>query len=155
MFRVFLDASVLLASAGSQHGGSSSAINRLLGSEEYEAITSREVEREARGNLGRKFDQLARIRFDARQGELMPTYVDPGATPLPPDLPASAAAKDHHVIAACLAAGAAICLTLDRRHLLSEDVRQWGLRHGIRFLTPGEFLEWDRLEHEGQASDAE
>lgn len=147
--RVFLDASVLLAAAGSPSGGSFAAMKVLLGSGQYAVVTSTEVEREARRNLRRKFDELARIRFEALRGELMPTYVEADDSAMPSDLPSSVATKDHHVIRACVASGAFICLTPDRRHLLTEEVREWGLRHGIRFMTPGEFVIEDRLRDQG------
>ena len=60
------------------------------------------------------------------------------------DVPTSVAAKDRHIIDACVAAGAAICLTLDRRHLLTDELRRWGAQHNLRFLTPGEFLAEER-----------
>jgi predicted nucleic acid-binding protein len=143
-YRIFLDASVLLAAAGSQHGGSSLVMSVLLGSDEYETLTSTIVELESRINLHLKFSPLARLRFRSFVGELMPVRVDLADVAPPTDLPASVASKDSHVLAACLAVGASICLTLDRRHLLTEDVRAWGTRHGVQFFTPGEFLEWHR-----------
>ena len=148
--RIFLDASVLLAAAGSPSGGSFAALKVVLGSEgRHQAVTSSHVEREARRNLRLKFTHVAVIRFDALLGELMPIHVDLDAAPEPLDLPDFAAAKDHHVIAACLASNASICLTLDRRHLLTEEIRQWGHHRGLRFLTPGEFILWHRGQQEG------
>jgi len=120
----------------------------IRGSVEYEGVTPSEVEDEAHRHVGSKFHELAGARLRDLLGELTWIRIDPSGASTPSDLPASVAVKDHHVIAACLAAAASICLTLDRRHLLSKDVRQWGSQHGIRFLIPGEFLAWDRLREE-------
>ncbi len=49
--RVFLDASVLLAAAGSPDGGSSAAIELQIGSQRYEALVSADVLREALKNV--------------------------------------------------------------------------------------------------------
>ena len=45
--------------------------------------------------------------------------------------------KDAPVVAAALAAQADYLVTLDRKHLLKESVRQ---RSGLNILTPGDFL---------------
>src|SRR5688572_25310849 len=142
--RVFIDASVLLAAAGSLTGASFSALLVMLGAAHYVSIVSRQVLTEARANVSQKFDRTAELRLRALVGELMPIPVDVEATDVPDDLPPSVAEKDHHVIRACIAARASICLSLDRRHLLRDEVRAWGLARGLRFLTPGEFLAWHR-----------
>jgi predicted nucleic acid-binding protein len=138
--KVFLDASVLLAAAGSPDGGSSACL-ALLASGEYQPLVSAEVLREALGNLRLKFDRAAILRFYTQLAALQPTLVRPVAAQLPPSI----AAKDHHVIQACLASGASICLTLDRRHLLQEEIRRWAIGRDFRLLSPGEFLAWERL----------
>lgn len=145
--RVFLDASVLLAAAGSPGGGSSAAIALLTESEAYQAVVSAEILREALGNLRLKFGQSAVIRFFTLLGGLQPSLAESGAAfPVgTSDLPDSVAAKDLHVLQACLAVGASVCLTLDRRHLLTEGIRRWGMGQQLRFLSPGEFLAWERL----------
>ena len=120
----------------------------ITNSEEYEAIVSPEVLREAAGNLRLKFPESAVVRFYTLLGELRPTLIDPGQASKDIDLPNSIAPKDQHVLDGCLIAGASICLTLDRRHLLTDELRQWGMRRNLRFLTPGEFLVWDRLRSE-------
>ncbi len=45
---------------------------------------------------------------------------------------------DAHVLAAALGSGAALLLTLDRRHLLTPTVEAAGLP--VRVMTPGDFL---------------
>ena len=142
---IFFDASVLLAAAGSPRGGSSAAIALIAGSDRYEAVVSGQVLREALGNLRLKFLEEALVRFYTQLGGLRPGLAQVGEGLAPQDLPASLAPKDRHVVEACLNAGANICLTLDRRHLLTDELRRWGIEHGIRFLTPGEFLAWQRV----------
>jgi len=147
---IFLDASVLLAAAGSPQGGSSAAIAQVAHSEEFEVLVSSQVLREALGNVRLKFGQAAVIRLYTLLAQLQPRLVGPRESAAPANLPASVAVKDHHILQACVAAGASICLTLDRRHLLSEDVRRWGIERDLRLLTPGEFLAWHRLRAEGR-----
>lgn len=134
-----------MAAAGSPGGGSSAAIALLIGSERYETLVSAEVVREALKNVRLKLDQAAVIRFLVLLGDLRPTLVESGQGEMDLDLPGSVATKDYHVIQACIMAGVSICLSLDRRHLLTEDLRVWGTRRQLRFLTPGEFLAWERL----------
>ncbi|MBM2812310.1 MAG: hypothetical protein HW416_3069 [Chloroflexi bacterium] len=145
--RVFFDASVLLAAAGSPEGGSTAAIALLANSDQYEPVVSAEVLQEALGNLRLKFKEAAVIRFYQLLGQLRPVLAGPGPTLSVVDLPPSLAAKDHHVVRSCLTSGASICLTLDRRHFLGDDIRRWGIEHNLRLLTPVEFLAWERIRH--------
>jgi predicted nucleic acid-binding protein len=46
--------------------------------------------------------------------------------------------KDAHVLAAALRSEADVLLTLDRRHFMTEKVRDAGL--GLKIATPGDFL---------------
>ena len=147
---VFLDASVLVAASGSPAGGSSIAITVIHDSREYRAATSTAVLDEALRNVERQLGAAATLRFVALLRALNPTIHDPTVGTIH-DLPDSVAAKDHHVVAACIAAGATICLSLDRRHLLTDELRRWGDQHGLRFLTPGEFLAEERERDRGNA----
>jgi predicted nucleic acid-binding protein len=144
--RVCLDASVLLAAAGSPGGGSSAALMFIAATDDFQAVVSAEILRESLSNLRAKFDEQARIRYYHLLAELEPTLVGVDDKVGLPDL---FALKDRHVIQATLASNSGICLTLDRKHLLTDDARRWAMVHGFRLLTPGEFLEWRRLTSAG------
>jgi predicted nucleic acid-binding protein len=142
--RVFLDASVLIAAAGSSTGGSSAAIHLISAQGGYALCASPTVLREVAVNVAVKLKPEATPRL----AELLRVVARvPDASYLPagvPALPDSYPREDHHVATAALAAGATACLTLDKG-LLTDEVRRWGVLHGLRFMTPGEFLEWHRL----------
>src|SRR5439155_25482267 len=143
--RVVFDTSVLLAAAGSPQGGSSLVMEKVSGSASHEAIASATILREAHANLRLKFDSAALVRFYALLAALRPRLVESQDVTVPADLPASVAAKDHHIIRICIWADATMCLSLDRRHLLTHEVRRWGMARSLRFMSPGEFLEFERI----------
>jgi predicted nucleic acid-binding protein len=146
---VLLDASVWLAAAGSPSGGSSEAIERLAADARYESLTSTEILLEARRNVDAKFPPPASARLAALLARLRPHIVETGGIAEPEALPASLAEKDRHIVYACLAGGAVICLTLDRKHLLTDELRAWGMRRGLYFIRPAEFIAWHRLRDAG------
>lgn len=119
----------------------------LTGSDAFQVAVSPQVLREALVTLRAKFDRSVLARFYAFLGSLHTDVLEPSVA-LGIGIPASVPAKGHHVLRACVAGRVAICLTLDRRHLLTEAMRRWALTRGFRLLTPGEFLEWQRAERE-------
>jgi predicted nucleic acid-binding protein len=137
---VFIDASVWLAAAGSVTGGSSKALGILEVSETHKAATSDAVLSEVDRNLRRKFGEAARLRFDSLLAAVRPRTINVLNTDPLPDLPAALAGKDRHIVQAWLALGATICLTLDRRDLLKDDIRAWAAARGVRMLSPCGFL---------------
>ena len=148
---IVLDASMLVAAAGSPVGGSAIVLQGLSGSNRYQAALSQRIVNEAVGNVWTKLGEAAAVRLQAMLRALHPLMIELRAIDLS-DLPPSVAAKDHHVIDCCLSANASICLTLDRRHLLTTEIREWGVGRGLRFLTPGEFLAEERARDESDAS---
>lgn len=146
---VFSDASVLLAAAGSSTGGSSAALDTIATNARYEALASPDVLLEARRNVAVKFPVGAGARLVTLLSHLRPRIIEPGDAADPGDLPASLAEKDRHVVYACLAGGATICLTLDRKHLLTDELRTWGMRRHLYFIRPAEFMAWHRLRDVG------
>jgi len=146
---VLLDASVWLAAAGSPSGGSSEAIERLATDARYDSLTSTEILLEARRNVDAKFPPPAGARLAALLARLRPRIVATAGVTDPEDLPATLAEKDRHVVRACLAGGAVICLTLDRKHLLTDEQRAWGMRRRFYFIRPAEFIAWHRLRDAG------
>jgi hypothetical protein len=146
---IFLDAAVLVAAAGSPTGGSSAAIDTIAGDRRYQAALSPNVLREARRNVDAKLAAPAGPRLVSLLVRLRPTIVRPEAFAGELAIPESVAAKDHHVVRACVAYGATIRLTLDRRHLLIDELRAWGMKRRLFFIRPAEFLHWHRLRDAG------
>jgi predicted nucleic acid-binding protein len=147
---IVLDASMLVTAAGSPDGGSAVVLRGLGGSLRHSAALSQRIRDEAIESAWWKLGEAAAFRLQEMLRELNPLLIELRAVDLT-DLPPSVAAKDHHVIDCCLSAGASVCLTLDRRHLLTPEVRQWGAARGLRFLTPGEFLAEERARDESDA----
>jgi predicted nucleic acid-binding protein len=146
---VFLDASVLLAAAGSPTGGSAEAMRILRRHNVYRGVVSTLVLLEARRNLTRKFPPEAETRLITLLAGLRPMIVQSHAPATRLRLPSAIAEKDRHIVEACVASGASICLTLNRRHLLMDELRAWGLQRRLLFVRPAEFIEWQRLRNAG------
>ena len=141
---IVLDASVLVAAAGSSTGGSATAISLILQSAEYRAAVSEEILDEAQRNVEWKLGDVAAARLYFLLRELNPVTVRATLDQSRFDVPDFVAPKDRHVVITCLITGALICLTLDRRHLLSPDLQTWSATRGLRFITPAQFLEEER-----------
>lgn len=135
--RLFFDASVLVASAGSTSGASSLTLD-VCRHGAAKAVSSRLVLLEAERNIRAKLDAEALLRFYRTVAEI-DFRVVPESTP--DEIAVSAriiAAKDAHVLAAAVKAGVGFLLTLDRRHFLARAVLEAGLP--FRIITPGDFL---------------
>lgn len=135
---VVVDASTFFAAAHSPSGGSATALALIRHLADYQAAASDLILEEARRNLARKSTGEALARFHNWRTGLQ--LVIASAAPIPADLPSSIAEKDHHVMSVCLALDATICLTLDRQHLLTDEVRAWGEARGLLLQTPGDIL---------------
>ncbi len=135
--KVFIDASVFIAAAGSSEGGSSLVLE-LCKRGRFHAVCTKLVLLEAERNIHRKLGAEALLRFYQGLAELDPTLEAP---PTPEEIAACepiVGEKDAHVLAAALKSGTDILLTLDRRHFMTEKVRD--ARLGLKIATPGEFL---------------
>lgn len=135
--KLFIDACVFIATSGSPQGGSSSVLE-LCKRGRFRAVCMRLVLLEAERNIHRKLGAEALLRFYQGLAELDPTLE---ALPPPEELAAYEAIvgeKDAHVLAAALKSGAAFLLTLDRRHFMTEKVRNAHL--DLDVMTPGDFL---------------
>lgn len=148
---LFFDASVLVAGAHSQEGGSALVLDacRLGG---FTAQVSSLVVLEASQALERDFPRRSLARFyDYLAGIAWQLL------PLPPegDLHAYASLidpKDLHVLAAAVEGESDFLLTLDRKHVLAaaERVEQADLR--LKILTPGDFIQQYYPLHEAYSS---
>ena len=135
--RLFLDASVLIAAAGSAEGGSALLMDVCRASKTRLLVT-RLVLREAERNIQRKLDEAGLLRFYQLIVDL-DLQITP--TPSSEELNEAAevvAAKDAHVLAAARTGKATHLITLDRKHFLHAKQKDGILP--IVACTPGEFL---------------
>lgn len=132
---VFLDASVLVAAAGSPNGGSAVALE-ICGGQHFRAAVSELVLLEARRAIITRLPEAALVRYYQALADANPRMVK---VPRPEARFASLVAeKDSHVLAAALGCQAAYLLSLDRKHLLTPELREATLP--LRLMTPGEFI---------------
>ncbi len=144
-YRVFLDAAIYIAGAGSAQGGSRQVLDwcaeRIL-----HAVTSSQVLDEARRNVAKKLPRAAPVleRIIAAVGaELAPTPTEEESREAARVL----FAKDAPILAAARKAGVDVLLTLDRRHF-----KQPAVVAGVPFLIllPEEFVPRIRAELAGE-----
>lgn len=144
---VFIDASVLVAAAGSASGGSSLALEVCRG-RMYRAVATRRVLLEAERNIRTKLHRDALLRFYRQIAALEPEILSPPSQEETERFTAIIARKDAPVLAAAVIGKTSFLLTLDRRDFMSSGVRQAQLP--VAILTPGEFLAMFRREAEGR-----
>ncbi|MBM4466139.1 MAG: PIN domain-containing protein [Chloroflexi bacterium] len=135
--KLFLDANVFIAAAGSPEGGSSFVLE-LCKRGHFRAVCTKLVLLEAERNIHRKLGVEALLRFYQDLAELDPILETP---PAPEEMAACkplVGGKDAHVLAAALKSGAAFLLTLDRRHFMTKKVLDAHL--DLDVMTPGDFL---------------
>jgi predicted nucleic acid-binding protein len=135
--RLFLDASLLIAAAGSSTGASA-LILEVCRHGQAQAVSSRLVLLEAERNIRAKLGRDALLRFYQDIATLDLDLVDP---PTPQEIAKMRPLihpKDAHVLAAALKGGVEVLLTLDRAHFLSPPVLEAGLPFQI--MTPAAFL---------------
>lgn len=103
-----------------------------------QAVTSPYVLEEARRNIAETAPDLLELHdfIVAGLSQHMEVTEDPEKD-LVKEVEAYVVPKDAPIVAAALAAQADYLVTLDRKHLLQEKVRQ---RSGLNIVTPGEFL---------------
>ena len=135
--RLFLDASVFIAAAGSDTGAS--ALTLALGRQGHATpLASRRVLLEAERNIRIKLGSEALLRFYEAIAATDLVVVE---SPTPEEIAAHhhiIDPKDAHVLAAALKGAADVLLTLDRRHFMTPAVQGAGLPFLI--MTPGEWL---------------
>lgn len=136
--RLFLDASVLIAAAGSAEGGSALLLD-ICRVSKTPLLVTRLVLREAERNIQEKLDETALLRFYQLIGEIDVQVIRRASSR---ELKAAAevvAVKDAHVLAGARNGKATHLITLDRKHFLQKGQRESMLP--IVACTPGEFLE--------------
>lgn len=143
---VFIDASVWIAAAGSEQGGSSLVLDVCSG-QRYAAICSQRVLLETQRNIRARMPVDCLARYYRLLAGLSPTLVAPVTAEEEAAYRPLAGEGDAHVVAAAVAGDAAYVVTLDRRHLANERLRGAGL--SCRVVTPGEMLQAMRETGEG------
>lgn len=134
--RLFLDASVFIAAAGSRTGASAMVL-ALCQHGRARAVSSRLILLEAERNI-QKLGADALLRF---YQEIATLDLDLVEAPTPEQVAAQSrliASKDAHVLAAALKGSVEVLLTLDRKHFLTPRILRAGLPFAI--LPPGDFL---------------
>jgi len=136
--KVFLDASIFIAAAGSASGGSSLILEVCRGLH-FSAVVTRRILLEARKNIRRKLSSEALLRFYKEIANLNPEIIRPPTEERLSRYDGIIALKDRHVLASALEGKAAFLITLDQKHFQTEVIRQANLP--ITIMTPKKFLE--------------
>jgi len=136
--KVFLDASVFIAAAGSASGGSSLILEVCRGIR-FSAVTTRRILLEAQRNIRKKLSSEAILRFYKEIANLNPEIIRPPTEERLSKYNDIIAFKDRHVLSSALESKATFLITLDRKHFQTEAIRQANL--SIIIMTPKEFLE--------------
>lgn len=139
--RVFIDASVFIAAAGSKSGGSFLVLEVCKGIY-YNAFATRRILTEAQTNIRKKMPSEILIAFYKIIAALNPIIVE-----TPEDLnPYNdlISLKDRHVLASAIDCGATFLITLDRRHFQTEVIKNANL--DLNIMTPKEFLDFAKKE---------
>lgn len=133
--RVFFDASVLLAGAKSNIGGSG-VLLQLAENGKIKAVTSWIVLEEVRRNMKKKFRKTVSVSFARWLKATKPEIVKVSESQIL-KYQGLVIAKDVHVIAAAKKGKAKYLVTLDKRHLLKL---QGHPKVPFQILTPGELI---------------
>lgn len=135
--RVFIDASAWVAASASP-SDSSALVLEVCRGERYTAVCTQRVLMEAQTNIRHKLPQAALIRFYELLAsvpiEMLPE-VDDEQERLAGRI---VAAKDAHVLAAAIAGALDLLITLDRKYLANETVRE--AMQPLQILLPAEFI---------------
>jgi len=137
--KVFLDASIFVAAAGSASSGSSLILEICRGLH-FSAVVTRRILLEAQRNIRRKLSSEAILRFYKEIANLNPEITRPQTKERLSQYDDIIALKDRHVLASALEGKAAFLITLDQKHFQTEVIRQANLP--ITIMTPKEFLEF-------------
>lgn len=135
--KVFIDASVFIAAAGSPTGGSA-AVLELGHRGQVLLLASKLVLVEAERNIRQKLSSEKLLRFYEYIGTLPLQVVAAATEEEIAEAAEVVAEKDAHVLAAAVNGRADVLLTLDRKHLLAPAVRA---ASPVVIQTPGEFLQ--------------
>lgn len=136
--KVFLDASIFIAAAGSISGGSSLILEICRGVS-FSAVTTRRILLESQRNIRKKLPAEAMLRFYKEIAKLNPEIVISPAEEKLSKYNDIISLKDRYVLASALEGKSAFLITLDRKHFQTETIKKANLP--ITIMTPKEFLE--------------
>ena len=136
--RLFIDASVWIAAAGSSSGGSAKLLSLCMAGY-ASAVCSRLVLREAERNIRTKLSSDSLLSFFQTIGKLKLALVNPPSESEVMRMSQIIDPRDAHVLASALAARVDALLTLDRKHFFTQAVLQGGLP--FKIMTPGDFIQ--------------
>lgn len=139
--KLFLDANIFIASAGSSEGGSS-LLFKVSAKGLFSLSTTQFILKEAERNIIAKMSAEAHVRFLKIIGESMLEIQPPPNTAQ--HYQDIIDQKDVHVLAAAIESGANILITLDKKHFQTIKIKQANLP--IKIMTTGEF--WDAFTQE-------
>ncbi len=138
-FRLFVDANVWIAAAGSKTGGSATVLE-LCRRGKGQAVTSRLVLLEAERNIRTKLGRNASLRFYQEIASLDVKLVQAAVEREISAQERIIDSKDAHVLAAAIKGNVDFLLTWDRKHFMSPKVLEAKLT--FRIMTPGGFLRY-------------
>jgi putative PIN family toxin of toxin-antitoxin system len=134
--RVFLDANCLFSAIYSPSGGSGEIVRRSeLG--EIQVVVSREVIKEAARNIRKKMGRKVILQFLNLLLRSKVERCDPTSSEEEARWRGVTSEKDCHILAGALKAHADALISLDKKHILTEQVRS---SFPIPVVSPGEFL---------------
>lgn len=135
--RVFLDASCWVAATLSPGGGSAFILEFALKGT-VRIVATGKVLREAHANIKEKFGNEALLRYLELLSGVEPDVVGPASEDELFRWDHVTDMKDRHVLAGAAKAGADALVTLDRKHMLTDRVKDG---FDIPVMDPKEFLE--------------
>lgn len=138
--RLFLDACVFVAAAGSRSGGSALILD-LSARGLVRGVVTQRILSEAERNIHNKMgsEQLARFYRDIAGARLL--VMTPPSSAILQSVESLIHSKDAHVLASAVSSRVTSLVTLDRKHFMTAALRKAHL--GFVIQTPGDFLrEW-------------
>jgi predicted nucleic acid-binding protein len=145
MTRVFLDASCWVAAAGSPSGGSE-VILKLAQTVCLQVVVTQQVLLEAEHNIKNKLNEEALLRYYQKLGTLELEVIPPTTPAEESQWNALVAPKDCHVLAAAYKANVDVLVSLDKKHIVNEQVKQG---FPIHVADTKEFFQWLTEEEQG------
>jgi predicted nucleic acid-binding protein len=123
MMRVFLDATCWMASAGNPNGGSA-YILQIAQADLFTIAVTEMILIEAERNIRDKMPETAFLSYMNTLGTVRIEVVEPATPDEERRWMGIVAEKDCHVLAGAYKAQANVLVTLDRKHILTDLVRQ-------------------------------
>lgn len=137
MLKVFIDSSVIVAACGSTSGSSALILGLSRTGKIRGLITAYSVN-EAQKNVQQKMPPKNQLRLTSYLLKAKLVYVTPSNPQDIAQCSTITVTKDAPILAATLNSQANYLVTLDRKHLLTAEVKTF--MHPIQVTTPGELV---------------